>query len=569
MERYTRKRDASGRERIEVRLRGTQLLNHPMYNRSTAFTREERRALGLDGLLPATVASQDMQARRAYGHIARKVDALERFIGLAAIQDRNEHLFYRVLVDHLEEFLPIVYTPTVGRACQEYSRIFRRARGLWITPEHRGQVYETLGHAPYEDVRLIVVTDNERILGLGDQGAGGMGIPVGKVALYVAAAGIHPAETLPVSLDVGTDNEELLRDELYIGYRHPRLRGAEYDSLVDEFVAAVKRRWPKALLQWEDFKQWNAFRLLDRYRAALPSFNDDIQGTAATALAGLLAGGRATGTPLGRQRIVMAGAGAAGTGIARLLRAALAREGVRGDDLLRSLALVDAEGLVLDTDVSGVEYRRGLSWPEPLAASLGIGAQSPRDLLAVVRALRPTALVGASGFPALFTEAVVREMARHVERPLIFPLSNPTANAEANPLDLLRWTDGRALVATGSPFGSVEWNGRSVRIAQGNNVFVFPGVGLGVLVAEAREVADELFAAAAETLAAHVSEADLAEGLVFPSMRDLRRVTIHVAEAVVREARDRGLGRAYTDAEIPGAVAAAMWEPDYPELMPV
>jgi malic enzyme len=566
MERYLRKRDALGRERIEVGLRGTQLLNHPMYNRSTAFTREQRRDLGLDGLLPATVASQEMQARRAYGNIARKADALERFIGLAAIQDRNEHLFFRVLVDHLEEFLPIVYTPTVGRACQEYSRIFRRARGLWITPEHRGRVYEALGHAPYEDVRLVVVTDNERILGLGDQGAGGMGIPVGKLALYVAAAGIHPAETLPVSLDVGTDNQALLHDELYIGYRHPRLRGAEYDALVDEFVTAVKRRWPGALLQWEDFKQWNAFRLLDRYRAVLPSFNDDIQGTAATALAGILAGARASGTPLSHQRIVMAGAGAAGTGIARLLQAALAREGVRGEDLLRSLALVDAEGLVLDGDI---EFRRGLSWPPALAESLGLGTAQPRDLLAVVRALRPTALVGASGVAGLFSEAVVREMARHTERPLVFPLSNPTANAEATPQDLLRWTEGRALVATGSPFGTVEWGGRGVRIAQGNNAFVFPGVGLGALVAEAREVTDTMFAAAAQALAGQVSEADLAEGLVFPPIRDLRRITARVAEAVVREARDLGVGRPFSDAQVEPAVRDAMWEPDYPELVPV
>jgi malate dehydrogenase (oxaloacetate-decarboxylating) len=566
MERYTRKRDANGRERIEVSLRGTHLLNHPMYNRSTAFTREERRVLGLDGLLPATVATQEMQARRAYGNIARKGDALERFIGLAAIQDRNEHLFFRVLVDHLEEFLPIVYTPTVGRACQEYSRIFRRARGLWITPEHRGHIHEALGHAPFENVRLIVVTDNERILGLGDQGAGGMGIPVGKVALYVAAAGIHPAETLPVSLDVGTDNEDLLRDQLYIGYRHPRLRGAEYDSLLDEFVTAVKRRWPKALLQWEDFKQWNAFRLLDRYRSVLPSFNDDIQGTAATALAGLLAGARASGTPLAGQRIVMAGAGAAGTGIARLIRAALAREGLGGDDLMRSLALVDAEGLVVDSDI---EFRRGLSWPLALAESSRLGAACPRDLLAVVRALRPTALIGASGVPGLFSEAVVREMARHVPRPLIFPLSNPTANAEATPLDLLNWTEGRALIATGSPFGVVEWRGRAVRIVQGNNAFVFPGVGLGVLVAEAREVTDAMFAAAAHALAAQVSDADLAEGQVFPPMRDLRRITACVAAAVVREARDRGLGRPLTDAQIEEEVRAAMWEPDYPDLVPV
>jgi malic enzyme len=536
-----------------------------MYNRSTAFTRGERKAFGLEGLLPATVASLETQARRAYGNIVRKNDPLERFIGLAALQDRNEILFYRVLSDHLEEFLPIVYTPTVGRACQEYSRIFRRARGLWITPEQRGGIYEALGHAPYDDVRLVVVTDNERILGLGDQGAGGMGIPVGKLALYVAAAGIHPTQTLPVSLDVGTDNEDLLKDDLYIGYRQPRLRGTAYDTLVDEFVSAVKRRWPKAVLQWEDFKQWNAFRLLDRYRSQLPSFNDDIQGTAATALAGLVAGARATGVPLSQQRIVMAGAGAAGTGIARLIQAALVREGLRGDDLHKSLALVDVEGLVIDSDV---EYRRGLDWPAALAAASGLGPGQPRDLLAVVRALRPTALLGASGVSGLFSEDVVREMARHVPRPLVFPLSNPTTSAEANPADVLRWTQGRAVMATGSPFGSVEWEGRTIRVSQGNNAYIFPGMGLGALVAETREVTNVMFAVAAETLAGLVSEADLAEGLVFPPMRDLRKVTARIAEAVVKEARDRGLGRPYADAEIGPAVASAMWEPDYPVLEP-
>jgi malic enzyme len=536
-----------------------------MYNRSTAFTRDERKAFGLEGLLPATVASLATQALRAYGNIARKDDALERFIGLAAVQDRNEILFYRVLTDHLEEFLPIVYTPTVGRACQEYSRIFRRARGLWITPEQRGSIYEALGHAPWDDVRLVVVTDNERILGLGDQGAGGMGIPVGKLALYVAAAGIHPTQTLPVSLDVGTDNEKLLNDELYIGYRQPRLRGAEYDALVDEFVMAVKKRWPRAVLQWEDFKQWNAFKLLDRYRTDLPSFNDDIQGTAATALAGLVAGGRAVGVPLAEQRVVMVGAGAAGTGIARLIRAAQMREGLQGDELQRRLALVDVDGLVIDSDI---EYRRGLSWPGVLAKAAGLGPEEPRDLLAVVRALRPTALLGASGVPGLFSEDVVREMARHVSRPLIFPLSNPTTSAEATPADLLRWTEGRAVVATGSPFGSVEWEGRTVRVSQGNNAYIFPGLGLGALVAETREVTNVMFAVAAETLAGLVSEADLAEGLVFPPMRDLRKVTAAIAQAVVREARDRGLGRPFADAEIAPAVKAAMWEPEYPVLQP-
>ncbi len=560
MEAYRRKRGADGRERVEVRLRGTQLLNHPMYNRSTAFTREERRVLGLAGLLPDVVSSMEQQARRAYGNIARKDDALERFVGLAALQDRNEHLFYRVLADHLEEFLPIVYTPTVGLACQQYSRIFRRARGLWITPEHKGHMSEVLTHNPYEDVRLIVVTDNERILGLGDQGAGGMGIPVGKVAIYVAAAGIHPAQTLPISLDVGTDNEELLQDDLYIGWRHPRLRGEAYDAVVEEFVRAVKLRFPKALLQWEDFKQWNAFRLLERYRHELPSFNDDIQGTAAVAVAGVFAAARAAGRPLRDERAVIVGAGAAGVGIARLLRAALAREGVAAGDLLGAVALVDSKGLVVDAQD---EYRRDLAWPAELAAARGLRAGS--SLLQVVRAQKPTVLVGVSGVAGLFDQELVGAMAEAVERPAIFPLSNPTSASEARPADLMAWTGGRALVATGSPFDPVDVGGRQVRIGQGNNAFIFPGVGLGVLVSEAREVTDAMFAAAADTLAAELAADEAAAGSLFPRIAELRRVTGRVAEAVVRQAMAEGVARNPVD-DPADAVATAMWEPTYPGI---
>ncbi|MFI4945092.1 MAG: NAD-dependent malic enzyme [Burkholderiales bacterium] len=560
MEAYRRKRGADGRERVEVRLRGTQLLNHPMYNRSTAFTREERRVLGLAGLLPDVVSSMEQQARRAYGNIARKDDALERFVGLAALQDRNEHLFYRVLADHLEEFLPIVYTPTVGLACQQYSRIFRRARGLWITPEHKGHMSEVLTHNPYEDVRLIVVTDNERILGLGDQGAGGMGIPVGKVAIYVAAAGIHPAQTLPISLDVGTDSEELLQDDLYIGWRHPRLRGEAYDAVVEEFVRAVKLRFPKALLQWEDFKQWNAFRLLERYRHELPSFNDDIQGTAAVAVAGVFAAARAAGRPLRDERAVIVGAGAAGVGIARLLRAALAREGVAAGDLLGAVALVDSKGLVVDAQD---EYRRDLAWPAELAAARGLRAGS--SLLQVVRAQKPTVLVGVSGVAGLFDQELVGAMAEAVERPAIFPLSNPTSASEARPADLMAWTGGRALVATGSPFDPVDVGGRQLRIGQGNNAFIFPGVGLGVLVSEAREDTDALFAAASYTLAAELPADEAAAGCLFPRIADLRRVTGRVAEAVVRQAMAEGVARNPVD-DPADAVATAMWEPTYPGI---
>jgi malic enzyme len=560
MEAYRRKRGADGRERVEVRLRGPQLLNHPMYNRATAFTRDERRELGLEGLLPDVVSSIEQQARRAYGNIVRKTEPLERFIGLAAIQDRNEHLFYKVLGDHLEEFLPIVYTPTVGQACQQYSRIFRRARGLWITPEHKGRMTEVLANATYEDVRLIVVTDNERILGLGDQGAGGMGIPIGKLTIYVAAAGIHPAQTLPVSLDVGTDNQELLGDDLYIGWRQPRLRGEAYDAVVDEFVRAVKQRFPKALLQWEDFKQWNAFRLLERYRKELPSFNDDIQGTAAVAVAGIFAASRAAGRKLADERLVIAGAGAAGVGIARLFQSALRREGVTGEALRPTVAFLDSKGLVVDAQD---EYRRDLAWTGELASSRGLRAGSP--LLDVVRAAKPTVLLGVSGVPGLFGEEVVRTMASQVERPVVFPLSNPTSKSEARPADVLAWTDGRALMATGSPFEPVEFGGRTVRIGQGNNAFVFPGVGLGVLVSEAREVTDGMFAAAADTLAEQLPDEDRQDGSLFPRIVGLRRVTAHVAEAVVRQAVSDGVARNPPDNPAE-AVAAAMWDPVYPAL---
>jgi malic enzyme len=564
MESLRRRTGPDGKDRVLVPYRGTALLNHPLYNKSTAFTREERAAFGLEGLLPDVVSSMEQQARRAYGNIVAKPSPLERYIGLAALHDRNEHLFFRVLQEHLEEFLPVVYTPTVGLACQQYSRIFRRPRGLWITPAHRGRVAEALANAPFEDVRLVVVTDNERILGLGDQGAGGMGIPVGKLSLYTAAAGIPPWQTLPVSLDVGTDNPALLGDDLYIGRRHPRLRGPDYEEVVDEFVRAVKSRFPRALLQWEDFKQANAFKLLERYRRELPSFNDDIQGTAAVAVAALKAGARAAGRPFAQERVLIVGAGAAGVGIARLIKSALQRAGVTGGELQRSVALLDVGGLLVDAPE---DYRRELSWPAALARAHGLAPGA--DLLTTVRALRPTVLIGVSGATGAFSEEVVRAMAAQVERPLVLPLSNPTSQSEARPADVIAWTEGRALVATGSPFDPVSWGGRTHRIGQGNNVFVFPGIGLGALVSEAREVTEPMFAAAAETLAGEVRDEHLREGSLFPPVGDLRPVTARVAEAVVREARDSGIGRGFRDAEIAPAVAAAMWEPDYPPLEPV
>jgi malic enzyme len=554
--------NASSGRRIEVPFRGERLLQEPMFNKGTAFSEEERRLFGLAGLLPDGVSTIEQQGARAYSNIAKKGDPLEKYVGLVALQDRNEHLFYRLLLDHLEEMLPIVYTPTVGLACQEYSHIFRRARGLWITPSHRGSVREVLGHAPFDDVRLIVVTDNERILGLGDQGAGGMGIPVGKLALYTTAAGIHPSRTLPISLDVGTDNQALLDDPMYIGYRHRRLRGPEYDSLVEEFVQAVKSRFPHALLQWEDFKKVTAFKLLERYQKVLPSFNDDIQGTAAVAVAGMMAGVRVSGTALKDQRAVMLGAGAAGVGIARLIRTALRTAGMPESEARERIAVLDSRGLLVD-DSPLDAHKREFAWPAEMAAAKGMPKGSARDLETVVRLMKPTVLIGTSGEPGTFTEGVIRAVADGVPRPVIFPMSNPTSQTEAHPRDILEWTGGRALIATGSPFEPVTHGGRTFRIAQGNNAFIFPGVGLGVLISRTREVTDEMFAAAALALAHCVTEDDIKDGSLFPRGRELRNVATRVAAAVVRCARDAGLGRQIKDEEVEAVVANGMWNPSY------
>ena len=501
---------------------GAELLEVPLLNKDTGFDEAERDVFGLRGLLPPWVATIDEQVSLELEHIRRKSDDLERFIGLSSLQDRNETLFYRVLVENLEEFLPIVYTPTVGRACQTFSHIMRRPRGLWITPADKDRIPDLLRNARPDspssgvgvaDVRLIVATDNERILGLGDQGAGGMGIPVGKLSLYTAGAGIYPAHTLPVCLDVGTDNEGLLADPMYVGYRHRRLRGGEYDDFLEAFVGAILEVCPRAILQWEDFKQHNAIRILDRYRHRITSFNDDIQGTGAVVLAGILAAVRAAGRPLREQRFVFLGAGAAGTGIARLVRTALMAEGLDAASAKQAIVTVDTKGLVFadrdQLDDDKLEF--ALSAAELSFYGLdGLSPSDRLDLTAVIAGVKPTMLIGTSGTPGAFTEAAIREMAAHTERPVIFPLSNPTAKTEAIPADILAWTQGRALIATGSPFDPVTVNGTDHLIGQANNVFIFPGMGLGAIVAEAREITDEMFLLAARTLAEMVTPERLA-----------------------------------------------------------
>ena len=540
---------AAGRP-ARVALAGAALLGSRLLTKDLAFPEGERDAFRLRGLLPDRVLSIEEQVELELEHLRVKSDSLEQYIGLAALQDRNATLFYRLLAEHLEEFLPVIYTPTVGRACQEFSHIIRRTRGTWITPADRDRIPQLLRQGPFDDVRLIVVTDNERILGLGDQGAGGMAIPIGKLALYTAACGIYPGLTLPVSLDVGTDNAALLADPLYLGYRAPRLRGADYDALVEAFVAGVEEVWPGCLIQWEDFKQQNALRILDRYRERVPSFNDDIQGTAAVVLAAVLAALRATGRGLGEARIVLVGAGAAGIGIARLLQRAMSDAGLLEGHVREAIALVDTRGLV----------HQGRTDLDPSKAELAVATPAGgTSLLETVLARRPTFLVGTTGVAGTFDESVVRAMSAsvgHDEIPTILPLSNPTSAAEATPSDCFDWTAGRAMVATGSPFDPVVTNGRRVEVGQANNVFIFPGVGLGAIVSGARTVTDEMFLTAARELAASVEPDRLAAGSLFPPIASLRQVSRRIAVAVAGEGHTAD-------------VDAAMWWPQYVPYIPV
>jgi malate dehydrogenase (oxaloacetate-decarboxylating) len=545
---------------------GTDLLRDPMQNKGTAFTAEERRRLGIEGLLPFKSTNQAQQAARIYEQLHAQPDDLQRYLLLSALQNRNTRLFYRLLRDHLEELMPIVYTPTVGLATQRFSRVFQSGSGVWITPDMKGRIADVLRPVVgARTTRLLVVTDNESILGLGDQGAGGMAISVGKLALYTAAAGIDPDQVLPVSLDFGTDNEALLADEQYLGWPAKRLRGADYLALVDEFVAAVQALMPGALVQWEDFRKDNALAILDRFADRVPSFNDDIQGTGAVVAAGLNSALKLKRERLADQRIVIFGAGAAGLGVARQIKAQLAEEGVAGDRLTATVAVLDRSGLLVDDGSLRDAYKRELAWPAAVAAQHGFGAGQGRQLYDIVAGYRPSMLIGVSGVSGAFDERVVREMAAHVERPVIFPASNPSANCEARPADLYAWTQGRCLVAVGSPFPDVEYGGRRFRVGQGNNVFVFPGLGLGALAVRARRVTAHMIRAASTTLASQVSDAELESGLLFPSVTRLRAVSVAVALAVARQAVSDGVATVAED-DVERAVAATAWEPDYPSL---
>lgn len=532
---------------------GVELLHDPLLNHGTAFTKEEREKLGLTGLLPYQVIPQEKQVERILENFHRKPNDLEKYILLIGLQDRNENLFYRVVMENIDLMMPIIYTPTVGQACQEYGHIFRRPRGMYITIKDKGRIASLLKNWPHEDVRAIVVTDGERILGLGDLGANGMGIPVGKLSLYTACAGIHPATTLPITLDVGTNNETLLNDPIYIGIKEPRLRGEAYDEFVEEFITAVQERFPRALVQFEDFANINAFRLLEKYRSRICTFNDDVQGTAAVTLAGIYSALRLTGGQLKDQKILFLGAGEAGIGIADLIVTGMVEEGISAEEARARCWFVDSRGLVVKSRTDLAHHKLPYAHDfEPTA-----------DLLTAVTALKPTALIGVSGQPRTFTQEIVERMAEYNEQPIIFALSNPTSKAECTAEQAYTWSNGRAIYASGSPFAPVEYKGKAYVPGQGNNSYIFPGVGLGVTAIAARHVTDEMFMTAAKTLALQVKEDDLAMGRIYPPLQDIRKVSSAIAVAVAEVAYQQGLAAVPRPDDLLAYVKSQMFDPTY------
>ena len=548
---------------MDVDLTGPELLSNPLLNKGTAFTESERDAFGLHGFLPPHIGTLgDQIARRLQALRALETD-FERYVFLRGLQDANETLFYGLIAANLAETLPLVYTPTVGDGCQRFSQIWSRPRGVFLSWPQRNRIKDILAHPRFDKIETIVVSDGERILGLGDQGAGGMGIPIGKLSLYTACAGLHPETTLPVLLDTGTDNPERLADPIYIGWKHERLRGQDYDDFVETFVSAVQARWPHVLLQWEDFARANAGRLLARYRDRLCTFNDDIQGTAAVAASTLLAAVKVTGVPLHEQRVVLVGAGSAGCGSGALILREMIDAGMPDAEARASFFAVDRDGLLVQAMPGIQDFQQ--PFVQTPAAVAGWTLQHPDriGLYDVVVNAKPTVLIGVSGQPGIFSEAIVRAMARAVARPVIFPLSNPVSRSEATPQDLETWSEGRAVIGTGSPFPSVLRNGKPFTVDQPNNAYIFPGVGLGALAVGARRVSDGMFKAAACALAELSPARRNPTACLLPPVKDLRRVAVAVAQAVARQAREEGLCDPVGDEAIARCIAAKMWTPTY------
>jgi malate dehydrogenase (oxaloacetate-decarboxylating)(NADP+) len=534
--------------------RGVKILHDPVRNKGTAYTEAERDYLKLRGLLPPRVHTPAEQELRVLGNIREKPTDLERYLYLVSLQDRNETLFYRVVMNHIEEMMPLIYTPTVGKACQEFQHIFRMPRGFYVSLEDRGRIREIMRNWPHEDAKIIVVTDGERILGLGDLGADGMGIPIGKLALYTACSGIHPTQCMPVMLDVGTNNDSLLNDPVYNGLERRRVRGAQYDELVDEFIQAAKEVFPGVLIQLEDFGNSNAFRLLKKYRNQVCLFNDDIQGTGAVAVAGLIASLRITGGNLAEQKILFLGAGEAGIGIADVFVAALAELGVPTEKARQQCWFVDSKGLLIAARENIAEQK------QPYAHQ-----HAPIDtFVEAVNELKPTAILGLSGQPATFTQEVIEAMASINDRPIIFALSNPTSQAECTAEQAYTWSDGRAVFASGSPFDPVKLGNQTFVPGQGNNAYIFPGVGLGAIISRARTISDEMFLAAAHSLANQVSEADLERGRVYPQLSRIRKVSALIANDVARLAFDSGLADRQEPEDLMADIHNYMYQPVYP-----
>ena len=544
-------------------LAGYQLLADPLLNKGTAFTEIERDLFDLHGLLPPNIGTLEEQVSRRLQVLRSFATDLERYAFLRDLQDTNETLFFALLVQNLEEMLPIVYTPTVGAGCQQFSRLFRKPRGLFLSLPHKKRIKQILAHPRFDQVEAIVVTDGERILGLGDQGAGGMGIPIGKLALYTGCGGLNPATTLPIILDVGTDNPDCLADPLYVGWRHERVRGQEYDDFIEAFVKAVAKRWPHVLLQWEDFAKNNATRMLERYRDQLCTFNDDVQGTAAVATGTLLSAINVTGVPLAEQRVAVMGAGSAGCGIASLIRQAMIDGGLKESEAGKRFFMVDRDGLLTE-GMDGIA-----SFQEPFlqakAATAGWTLDHPDKiaLLDVVRNAKPTVLIGVSGQAGAFSEPVVRAMAEHNKRPVIFPLSNPTSRAEATPIDLEAWSEGRAVIGTGSPFPPLDRDGVKFKVDQTNNSYIFPGVGLGAIAVKATRISDTMFMTAAKALAAVSPARNDPNANLLPPVTALREVSITVALAVALQAHKEGLTKGIKTDEIEGLIRAKVWAPHY------
>ena len=542
---------------------GLDILRDPLLNKGTAFTEQERDKWGLHGLLPPLIASLDEQVARRLQAFRSQANDFDRYVFLRGLQDSNEILFYALLSRHLEEMLPIVYTPTVGLGCQSFSQHFWKPRGIFLSYPYKDRMAEILASPRFDDVEVIVVTDGERVLGLGDQGAGGMGISIGKLALYTACGGINPAKTLPLFLDVGTDNPEHLDNPLYVGWRHERVRGQEYDDFIEAFVEAVSRRWPHALLQWEDFARHNATRLLDKYRDRLCTFNDDVQGTAVVAAGTLLATVNVTGVPIKDQRIVVLGAGGAGCGISVLLLRAMIEDGLSEAEAYSRFYLVDRDGLLVEGMPGLLPFQEPFAQPHDVAQEWHLDRAGYVGLSDVVRNACPTTLIGVSGQPGGFPEQAIRGMAAGVERPVIFPLSNPNSRAEATPADILAWTDGRAVIGVGSPFAPVLHGERFKRIDQTNNSYVFPGIGLGAIAVKARRVSDGMLMAAARTLAAVSPSCSDVNGNLLPPVSELRKVSLHVAENVARQAIKEGLSDVSAENDIRHLVQNHMWKVEY------